>query len=534
MRRVLGLVITVATLLLGSPAPAGAAGPTIIGAGSTWSQIAIDQWRADVNRFGLLVNYQGVGSTTGRQFFASGAVDFAVSEIPFQSDDPPVNRAYRYLPVVAGGTSMMYNLHTPSGAQIRDLRLSASTIAGIFTGRIRTWNAPQIRRDYGKPLPNIPIKVIVRSDGSGTSAQFSAYVKAMEPGMWASFTSACGIANTYTSFWPYGLSNCLPNGIGQRGSDGVANYVANPGLGVGAIGYVEAGYAIARRFPVAAVKNQKGTFTLPTAQNVATALQHARLNPDSTQELSGVYHAPERFAYPISSYSYMIVPTDDSISTAKGEVLGKFINYFACTGQQATERLGYSPLPKTLVEFVFDAVKEIPGAPAPPAITGKACPNPTLTGAFYERHSTGPPPGTAQQPESPPNGTGDETTTGGADGSGGGSGSGGVGGAGGGGEVPTTIPGTGITATPVPTLSEEALAQLKQLSDRAILAAQPTNPDMLIWATLALLAAVFIPLIGGLARRGLAAGTRKAVAVIRPGRHALREPRLRTGRDRSV
>ena len=94
------------------------------------------------------------------------------------------------------------------------------------------------------------------------------------------------------------------NAIGQRGSDGIANYVANPGLGNGAIGYRRGSLRGQTKLPVVGVKNSAGNFALPTAQNVATALQHAKLQPDCTQDLSSVYTAPEAFAYPISSYSY--------------------------------------------------------------------------------------------------------------------------------------------------------------------------------------------------------------------------------------
>jgi len=245
---------------LATLSPARADGPAILGAGSTWSQIAIDQWRADVYRYGLQVNYQGVGSTTGRQFFAAGTVDFGASEIPFQiPPDPPVQRSFSYLPDVAGGTSMMYNLQDPSGQQIRDLRLTPATIAGIFTGQITSWSDHRIQAEYGKPLPNIPIKVLVRSDGSGTSAQFSAYIAATDGAAWRSFLTACHQSyQSYTSFWPYGQPGCLQAAIGQRGSDGIANYVANPGLGNGAIGYLEAAYAVSRNFPVVAVKNVSG------------------------------------------------------------------------------------------------------------------------------------------------------------------------------------------------------------------------------------------------------------------------------------
>ena len=122
LRTVLGSAVVLA-IVLGSPSIASADGPTILGAGSTWSQVAIMQWQADVHRIGLSVNYQGVGSTQGRALFAGGTVDFGVSEIPYQPEDNKPKRNFAYLPIVAGATSMMYNLKTPSGQQIRSLTL---------------------------------------------------------------------------------------------------------------------------------------------------------------------------------------------------------------------------------------------------------------------------------------------------------------------------------------------------------------------------------------------------------------------------
>jgi phosphate transport system substrate-binding protein len=495
---VLAFALCSALLSFGSVAVAGV---TVTGAGSTWSQIALEQWRRDVTKFGLSINYQGVGSTSGRQLFGTGSVDFGVSEIPFQPEDPPRTRQFAYLPIVAGGTSMMYNLKTASGSQIRDLKLSSATIAGIFTGEITKWSDPKIRADYGHALPDLPIRVIVRSDGSGTSAQFSAYIAATQPAAWRSFTSACGIPNAPTSFWPSGLGNCLPTGIAQKGSDGIANYIANPGLGVGAIGYLEAGYASGRNFPVAGVKNASGNYTIPTAQNVARALTHVTLNADSTSNLSGVYKAPEKNAYPISSYSYMIVPTDNSISTDKGAVLGKFIIYFACTGQQAAARLGYSPMPKELVTFAFAAEKKIPGAPDPPAITGAACPNPTLTGEF-DINSSGTLPGTDL-------GGGSGGVVPGGDNGGGGSGgptsgpSGSNGsGSGGGTTGPTGASGSlgpdgnVITVTQTPeTLTGQELAAARRAASEEIDGMPSASATPLVVVALLILALVFGPLI---------------------------------------
>jgi phosphate transport system substrate-binding protein len=179
-----------------------------------------------------------------------------------------------------------------------------------------------------------------------------------------------------TSLYPY-----FGNYKALSGSDGVAGFVAAP-YNNGAITYVEYGYALQRKFPVVSVYNQAGYATQPTAQNVAIALTKARINPDRTQMLTDVYRNPDPRTYPVSSYSYMIVPTTTTapFNESKGDTLGKFILYFLCTGQQKAAQLGYSPLPANLVGFGFDAERQIPGAPAPPDI--KDCANPTITGQF--------------------------------------------------------------------------------------------------------------------------------------------------------
>ncbi len=399
-RRFLRLAGLAALLLVNLPASPAQAAVTVDGSGSTWSQIAVDQWRADVARQGLSINYQGLGSSTGRTFYIQAQSDFAVSEIPFQAASfdrdghqlydeisQAARRPYAYMPIVAGGTSFMYHLDV-NGKRITDLKLSGATIAKIFTGAITFWDDPAVTADDGRGFPHLAITPVVRSDGSGTSAQFTAFMAHTSPGIWDPFcTNATHLPSPCppTSLYPY-----FGNSRAQQGSDGVANYVSAP-YNNGAITYVEYGYALQRSFPVASVLNQAGYFVQPTAQNVSIALTAARINPDRTQVLDGVYTNADPRAYPVSSYSYMIVPTTTAapFSTEKGDVLGKFILYFLCAGQQKAVQLGYSPLPKNLVQFGFDAEKLIPGAPAPPPID--SCANPTITGSFITGNAPLPP-----------------------------------------------------------------------------------------------------------------------------------------------
>jgi phosphate ABC transporter phosphate-binding protein len=384
-RTVCVIATLVAAITLTLPArPAFADGPTLHSAGSTWVQIALQQWTSDVSRFGVNVDYQGIGSTAGRQNYMYNLIDFAATEIPYQPDELAQYhselkgrfRTYQYIPDVAGGTSFMYNLVDPtSGARITNLRLTAGTIAKIFTGLITSWRDPAIVADNpGLNLPNTTLTPVVRSDSSGTSGQLSLYLKATAPAIWNPFESAHGCPPPCAN-WPTDRPF-----VGQSLSSGVTNFVAST---PGTINYVEAGYALAKGFPVVYVHNVSGNWALPLSQNVSTALTHATLNADLTQNLGGVYAAPEPNAYPISSYSYLITPTD-AIDPAKGLVLGKFLLYVACAGQSEAPLLGYSPLPIQLVSFVFQAVNRINGHPPTPDLNtaeGRAqCANPTFGG----------------------------------------------------------------------------------------------------------------------------------------------------------
>lgn len=351
---------------------------SVTGAGSTWSQVAIDAWRADIRANGVVVNYSGTGSTDGRTEYIQHTVDFAVTEIPFENPPEPgqpaevPDRPFAYLPIVAGGTSFMYHL-TVAGKQVRDLRLSGSTLSLIFTGAITRWNDPRITADnQGRVLPDEAVIPVLRSDGAGASAQFSRYMFRLYPSIWCPFAQkhlgACGL----TSFFPtFGQAKS------QVGSNGVADYVSAR-YGEGAIGYVEYAYAKRIDYPVASLLNQAGYYTQPSASDVAIALTKVQINADLTQNLDQVYTNPDPRTYPMSSYSYMVVPTTTAapFNADKGKSLSTFINYFLCAGQQKAQILGYSPLPKNLVQAGFAQVAKIPGAAASPSLA--SCNNPAF------------------------------------------------------------------------------------------------------------------------------------------------------------
>ena len=381
------LVVIIVTLGFGGAASADSYVP-VSGAGSTWSQNALDQWRRDVTQYGMRVNYAGTGSSDGRRQFLNGTVDFAASDIPFQFNpedgSPPENPpagSYAYIPVTAGGTVFMYNL-TINGSRVTNLRLSGANVAKIFTGVITRWDDPAIASDNpGLTLPGKTIIPVVRSDGSGSTAQFTIWMVSQQADLWHAYCSQTGrSACGQTSYYP-----TIPGMIAQAGDLGVAGYVSQ-NYADGAIGYVNYSYALNAGFPVVKMLNAAGYYTEPTPNNVAVSLLQAQINNDAsspnylTQQLDGVYTDTDPRTYPLSSYSYMIVPAtvQGQFTTAKGKTLGAFAYYAMCQGQQQSASLGYSPMPINLVQASFDQIRKIPGVVVQ-NITIQSCNNPTFS-----------------------------------------------------------------------------------------------------------------------------------------------------------
>ena len=361
----------------------------ISGEGSSWAANAIDAMRVNVAQFGITVDYAPTGSTSGRKNYLNGTVDFAASDIPFQFEpedgsapENPEADSYAYIPVTAGGTAFMYNLKI-NGQQVTNLRLSGENVTRIFTGDATMWNDASIQADNpGITLPARPIVPVVRSDGSGSTAQFTLWMIDRHPELWNAFCDRAGRAQCgSTSFYP-----TLSSFVGQQGDLGVAGYVSQS-FAEGAIGYVNYSYALGISFPVAKVLNAAGFYTEPTPENVAVSLLKAKINNDAsdpavylTQDLSEVYTDQDPRNYQLSSYSYFILPTkvQGQFNEAKGRTLGTFAYYAMCQAQQSSASLGYSPIPINLVTASFEQIRKIPGVEAQD-VNVQDCDNPTFS-----------------------------------------------------------------------------------------------------------------------------------------------------------
>jgi ABC-type phosphate transport system substrate-binding protein len=370
---------------------------TIDGSGSSWAYIALSQWITDVAPEGLTINYNPDSSAEGRQDYMQGSqVDFAGSDPPFRNGDDKLagtgaevpKWGYSYVPDTAGGTAFMYHL-TVGGKLVRNLRLSPLVLMEIFTGTITNWDNPAITKIYGAQLPNEPITPVLRSDGSGASYFFTLWMSTMFPTQWNQFcqkvhpgiTLPCGNTEFYPQFGDAKMEN---------GSNNVADYIT-ASYGEGSIGYDEYAYALNSNYPVVQLENPAGYFVGPTASNVAVALTKAEINFDPTsrdylqQILTPLYSFKDKRNYPLSSYSYLIVPRigttePPAFNNGAGASLSTFINYFECAGQKQSASLGYSPLPLNLVEGALRQNGDIPGHGTIANIhSSSSCPNPTFT-----------------------------------------------------------------------------------------------------------------------------------------------------------
>jgi phosphate transport system substrate-binding protein len=390
----LGVCLAVPQPTLAAPAHA-----QIEGSGSSWSANAVNQWIGDVNsQSGLQVVFTSSGSAQGRKDFAYRTVDYAVTDIAYQGKDPITGeqdtaqgRPYAYLPIVAGGTSFPYQIRV-GGKLVDNLRLSGGTLAKIFTNQITNWADPAITADNnGRKLPPLTITPVVHSEGSGSTAQFSAYLAKQYPGIWGPFN---GNHPVMTEYFPR-----KGRAIAQNGSDGVMNFLSS-GAANGAIGYDEYSYALNKGYPVAKLENAAGYFTKPDQYNVAVALTQAVIdrNPNSPtyliQTLDKVYVYNDVRTYPLSSYSYMVLPTgtdaqDSKLTTPKRQTITDFLYYSICVGQQEMGNIGYSPLPVNLVSAGFEQVQKLKQADSGVDITRrdvKSCNNPTFIAGHPERN----------------------------------------------------------------------------------------------------------------------------------------------------
>jgi phosphate transport system substrate-binding protein len=316
-------------------------GADLTGAGATFPYPIYSKWFADyAGATNVKINYQSIGSGGGIRQLTEKTVDFGASDAPMSDDEmSKLSAPVYHFPTVIGAVCITYNLPDVTTA----LKLSGEDIAGIYQGTIKKWNDKAIASlNPGVKLPNEDILVVHRSDGSGTTYIFSDYLAAVSPD-WA---KAPGRGKELQ--WPVG--------IGGKGNEGVAGQVKQT---PGAIGYVELAYAKQNNLPVASVKNADGQFVAPSVESVTAAAEGvaAKLPPNSDFRIS-IVNAPGASAYPISSFTYLLVYKTLPDAT-KGKKLVDFLKWMYANGQGSAAALDYAPLPASLVTRLTTRVDSI-------------------------------------------------------------------------------------------------------------------------------------------------------------------------------
>lgn len=363
-----GLVMAAASTTSPSPAPAA---EVALGAGSSFSALIVNQWRADAAANGIDINYQDTGSSQGRTLYLQGQVDFAMSDITFQPEDrldqvTSNKKNFKYITLVAGAMAFAYNVKDLNGQQVTRLNLTPQLACRLFTEKDMKWNDPALQQiNPQAALPDAVVRPVVRSDGSGTTFVLMEYCIATAPQVWAAFVQRAGSVagdDRFRNGQPISVFPPLDDVVSQPLSSGVAKYVANASTGQNSITYVEAGTATGFDLPKAWVsppRNPSG-FVEPTPAGITRALGFADPLADGTFKLDFFGNDPA--AYFPSSYSYMIVQTT-GLSPGKGETLAKFIYYALGNGQRRNEPLEYAKLSPKLIEDGLKTADALPGSP---------------------------------------------------------------------------------------------------------------------------------------------------------------------------
>jgi phosphate transport system substrate-binding protein len=327
-------------------APAGAlAAGSISGAGATFPAPVYAKWaEAYRAQTGTSLNYQAIGSGGGIKQIEASTVDFGASDKPLKPEDLSANGLAMF-PTVVGGVVPVMNL---PGIRPGQIRITGPQLADIYRGVIKKWNDPLLTRNNpGVPLPNLPITVVHRSDGSGTTFLFTSYLSMKAP-HWKSDVGANDSVQ-----WPVGQ--------GGKGNDGVAAFVKQT---AGAIGYVEYAYAKQNAMTYALMQNQAGKFVAPTAENFKAAAAGAKWSAAPGFYLV-LLDQPGASAWPITGATFILVRARQA-DAAKGRAVLDFFDWCYKNGDPAAVQLDYVPLPATVKDLIRKSWSKIAGPDGKP------------------------------------------------------------------------------------------------------------------------------------------------------------------------
>jgi phosphate transport system substrate-binding protein len=337
------LALTFAVAACGSSSSdSGSGGSSVnsplVGAGSTLVAPLMSKWQSDYeSKSGGVVTYGAIGSGGGIDQITARTVDFGASDAPLTADQFAAAKDVEQIPWALSGTVPAYNV---SGAP-DNLKLSGEVLADIYLGKVTSWDDPAIAKlNPGAGLPSTKITPVYRSDGSGDTYAFTNYLSTISP----EFKSKVG-TSTQVKF---------PTGVGAEKNDGVSAAISQTD---GSIGYVGLAYAVSNDLSMPLVENSAGNFPVPGVDSVkAAAAAVSTIGKDNSISLADL-PSTAAGAYPISTYTYVIVP----LSSSKADALKKFITYAIGPGQSYGPDLDFAPLPAQVIAADKKAIATILG-----------------------------------------------------------------------------------------------------------------------------------------------------------------------------
>ena len=310
----------------------------LVGTGATFPYPLISKWIPEVGKaYGINLTYSPTGSGAGIAGITARTVDFGASDAPLSADQLKACNGCVVIPWALSATSVPYNIPGLS----KRLRLDGPTLARIYLGDITNWSDPALRAiNPGASLPDLKITPVYRSDGSGTTYNFTEYLSSVSP----SWKSQVGF-NTSVSW---------KTGVGARGSSGVAGVVSKT---PGALTYVDIAYSLSNKFTFATIKNRAGRYATPGLRGIQQAVSNLPRKVTQLSQLKIVDPSASagKLAYPIVTFTYVIVPT----RAAKAADLRKFVYWAVTRGQRFGPPLLFEPLPVTVQAFAFREIKKI-------------------------------------------------------------------------------------------------------------------------------------------------------------------------------
>ena len=325
------VLLPLAALLASCGSSQSGGGNEITGAGSTFVYPVLSAWAEDYRtQSGVKVNYQSIGSGGGISQVEAGTVDFGATDQPLNPDELAKNNLAQF-PIIVGGIVPVVNI---AGMAPGKLKLTGPILADIYQGKVKTWNDPEIvKANPGVSLPAAQITPVHRSDGSGTTFNFTHYLAQVSPA-WKS-----GPGEGKTVNWV--------GGVGGKGNEGVANYVKQI---PNSIGYVEYAYVIQNKMTYALVQNAAGNYVSPSADSFSAAAASADWANAKDFDLV-MTNAPGAQAYPITASTFVLLPKQPK-DKAKSDAAIAFFKFALEKGQPQANKLDYVPLPDAVVKQI--------------------------------------------------------------------------------------------------------------------------------------------------------------------------------------